>query len=60
MTLWVCSLEKVSVENVKMTVAQTATSSHAKKRESPELFDLIVGRLAGDDDVVNVALAQAG
>ena len=56
----VCSLEKVSVEKVKMTIDQTATRNHAKKREDPGLFDLIVGCLASDDDVVNVAFAQAG
>ena len=56
----VCSLEKLSVENVKMTTDHAATRSQAKKREDPGLFDLIVGCLASDDDVVNVALAQAG
>ena len=56
----VCSLEKLSVENVKMTTDHAATRSQAKKREDPGLFDLIVGRLASDDDVVNVAFAQAG
>src|SRR6266704_3633848 len=56
----VCSLEKVSVEKVKTTAAHTATKSHARKRENPSLFHLIVGCLAGDDDVVNVAFAEPG
>src|SRR5207248_3368566 len=60
MTLWVCSLEKASVENVKMRLAQTTTSSHSRKRKNPGLFHLIVGRLARDDDVVNVAFTQTG
>src|SRR5215472_7854221 len=58
--LCVCSLENVSVEKVKMTPAQRTTRSHARKRKYSELFHLIVGRLAGDDDVVHVALAQPG
>lgn len=56
----VCSLEKVSVEKVKMTTDHTATRSQAKNGEDPGLFDLIVGRLARDDDVVYVAFAQTG
>jgi hypothetical protein len=56
----VCSLEKVSVEAVKMMPAQMTTNSHGRKRAKQGLFHLIVGRLAGDDDVVDVAFAQAG
>src|SRR5438445_11057954 len=43
-----------------MTAAHTATKSHARKRENPSLFHLIVGCLARDDDVVNVAFVQPG
>src|SRR5277367_7016076 len=58
----VWSAPNISVDSITITPMASTTGSHTLSQyANPRLLlDMIVGRLAGDDHVVHVALAQSG
>lgn len=58
--MWlVLSEEKASLEEMAINATQIAAGIHALSRTRLRLFNMIIGSLACDDDIVNMALAQS-